>query len=81
MAIPIFFYHPSDSLQSFQKGGIIQQTDIMPSVLGFLGHREPIFGFGKNMFAKSKENWAVNYYGGFQFFQGNYLLQLNNATA
>lgn len=81
MAIPIFFYHPSDSLQSFQKGRIIQQTDIMPSVLGFLGHREPVFGFGKNVFAKSVENWAVNYYGGFQIFQGDYLLQLNNATA
>lgn len=80
MAIPLFFYHPSDSLQSF-KGGIIQQTDIMPSVLGFLGYQQPVIGFGKNIFANPLKSWAVNYYGGFQLFEDDYLIQLNNAKA
>lgn len=80
MSIPLFFYHPSDSLQAY-KNGIIQQTDIMPSVLGYLGYTQSIIGFGKNIFADSTRNWAVNYYGGFQLFEGDYLIQLNNAKA
>lgn len=76
MAIPIFFYHPSDSLQAFLPGNI-QQTDIMPSVLGYLGYKGPVLSFGKNIFAASPESWVVNYYGGFQLIQNQYLYQRN----
>lgn len=80
MAIPIFFYHPSDSLQNFLPGNI-QQTDIMPSVLGYLGYKGPSLSFGKNIFADKPENWAVNYYGGFQLIQDQFLYQYKeNAT-
>ena len=80
MAIPIFFYHPSDSLQAFLPGNI-QQTDIMPSVLGYLGYKGPLLSFGKNVFADKPENWAVNYYGGFQLIQDQFLYQYKeNAT-
>ena len=74
MAIPIFFYHPSDKLKAFLPGNI-QQTDIMPSVLGYLGYRGTVFSFGKNVFAPQPENWVVNYYGGFQLIQNQYLYQ------
>lgn len=80
MAIPIFFYHPSDSLQAFVPGNI-QQTDIMPSVLGYLGFKGSLLSFGKNVFADKSENWVVNYYGGFQLMQDQYLYQRKENTA
>ena len=76
MAIPIFFYHPSDSLQAYLPGNV-QQTDIMPSVLGYLGYKGTIFSFGKNVFADRPSDWVVNYYGGFQLIQNQYLYQRN----
>ncbi|MBM3412455.1 MAG: LTA synthase family protein [Bacteroidetes bacterium] len=76
MAIPIFFYHPSDSLKAFLPGNI-QQTDIMPSVLGYLGYKGSIVSFGKNIFDSQPENWVVNYYGGYQLIQNQFLYQQN----
>jgi phosphoglycerol transferase MdoB-like AlkP superfamily enzyme len=76
MAIPIAFYHPSDSLANWNDR-IVQQTDIMPSVLSYLGYSKPYFAFGKNIFDPKTENFAINYNGGFQLFQDRYLLQLN----
>lgn len=76
MAIPIAFYHPSDSLANLNNR-IVQQTDIMPSVLSYLGYNKPYFAFGKNVFTPQQENFAINYNGGFQLFQDRYLLQLN----
>lgn len=76
MAIPIAFYHPSDSLANLNDR-IVQQTDIMPSVLSFLGYNKPYFAFGKNVFETTAPNYAINYNGGYQLFQDRYLLQLN----
>ena len=80
MAIPILFYHPSDSLQQFNDR-IVQQTDILPSVLSYLGYDKPYLAFGKNVFDPQVDNYAVNYHNGFQLFQDQYLLQLNNGKA
>lgn len=76
MAIPIAFYHPSDSLANLNNR-IVQQTDIMPTVLSYLGYNKSYFAFGKNIFNPQAENFAINYNGGFQLFQDRYLLQLN----
>jgi hypothetical protein len=76
MAIPIAFYHPSDSLANWNDR-VVQQTDIMPTVLSYLGYPKPYFAFGKNVFDPYAENFAINYNGGFQLFQDRYLLQLN----
>lgn len=75
MAIPIAFYHPSDSLTNLNDR-IVQQTDIMPSVLSYLGYDKPYFSYGKNIFDPKEESYAMNNNGGFQLFQDRYLLQL-----
>ena len=76
MAVPILFYHASDSLQQI-KPAIIQQTDIMPTILGYLNYSGSFLSFGKNVMADSIDSYAVNYYNGFQIFQDSLLLQLN----
>lgn len=54
---------------------IIQQVDVMPTVLGYLKYDEPFVSFGRNAFERQTEPFAFNYLNGnYQFFQGDYLL-------
>ena len=58
--IPIAFYHPQ--LTPEKRAEVISQTDIMPSVLAWLGYDEPYFAFGENILtAKKKHPYAVCY--------------------
>jgi phosphoglycerol transferase MdoB-like AlkP superfamily enzyme len=56
---------------------VIQQIDIMPSVLSYLNYNEPFLAFGENVFLQKRKNIAINYYNGFQMIDGDYLLQMN----
>lgn len=80
MAIPILFYHPSDSLQK-RTDRLVQQTDIMPTVLSFLGYHKSFLAFGKNVLNDPSDDFVINYHGGFQLFQGQYLFQLTGSRA
>lgn len=77
MSVPILFYHPSDKTIRKQEKKVIQQIDIMPSVLSYLTYNEPYLAFGENVFQQKRKNIAINYYNGFQIFDGDYLLQMN----
>ena len=58
--IPIAFYHPQ--LTPEKRAEVISQTDIMPSVLAWLGYDEPYFAFGENILtAKKQHPYAVCY--------------------
>lgn len=58
--VPIAFYHPQ--MQAEQRNDIVSQTDIMPSVLGFLGYNEPYFAFGEDVLSQAKEHpYAICY--------------------
>lgn len=76
---PIIFYDPSGELKPGMRDAIAQQIDIMPTVLGYLGYRNPYVGFGVDLFhTPAKDTWAVNYNNGiYQYIKGNYLLQFD----
>ncbi len=77
-SIPILFYAPGDStVRGVDSTTLVQQIDIMPSVLGYLNYDKPYFAFGKNIFKKAPLNFAVNYDGGYQWFNGPYILQFD----
>lgn len=77
-SVPILFYAPGDSTVSgTDSTTLVQQIDIMPSVLGYLHYDKPYFGFGKNVFGKVPLNFAVNYDGVYQWFNGPYVLQFD----
>ncbi|TDE13897.1 LTA synthase family protein [Dyadobacter psychrotolerans] len=77
-SIPILFYSPGDSTVAGRDSStLVQQIDIMPSVLGYLNYDKPYFAFGKNIFKKPPINFAVNYDGVYQWFNGPYLLQFD----
>ena len=77
-SIPIIFYAPGDStMKSRDTTTLVQQIDIMPSVLSYLHYDKPYFAFGKNIFQKPPINFAVNYDGVYQWFNGPYILQFD----
>lgn len=74
-SIPIIFFTPDGSL-SGREERIIQQTDILPSVLGYLNFDEPFVAYGTNVF--KDEGFALNYKDSqYQLFMGDYLLQFD----
>lgn len=77
-SIPILFYAPGDSTMTGRDTTtLVQQIDIMPSVLGYLHYDKPYFAFGKNIFKNPPLNFAVNYDGVYQWFNGPYILQFD----
>ena len=77
MSIPIIFYHPTDTLLRKIDNSVVQQTDIMPSVLSYLNYSGDIVSFGKNIFDSVGNNTAANYMNTFRWVQDNYVLEYN----
>ena len=75
--VPVAFYHPQ--LDPERRPDIVSQTDIMPSVLGFLGYNEPYFAFGEDALSKHKEHpYAICYNATvFQIFSDSLLVQFD----
>ena len=60
--VPIAFYSPKWTEGELRMEGAVSQTDIMPSVLAFLGYSKPFFAFGENALTQAKQHpWAVCY--------------------
>ena len=80
-SIPIFFYKPGSDWHEF-KPEIIQQVDIMPTVLGYLHYDKPYVAFGRDVFKNDVEPYAFNYLDQmYQSFRGNYLLQFDGTKS
>jgi phosphoglycerol transferase MdoB-like AlkP superfamily enzyme len=76
-SVPVIFFKPDNSLARREQE-IFQQTDIMPSVLGYLNFDESYVAFGRDDFKEDQEPFAFNYKDqAYQFFQGDYLLQFD----
>jgi phosphoglycerol transferase MdoB-like AlkP superfamily enzyme len=59
-SIPLLFYMPSQISPGLSPE-IAQQSDIMPSILGFLGYDGPWLAFGNNLFDSLDYRFSVNY--------------------
>jgi phosphoglycerol transferase MdoB-like AlkP superfamily enzyme len=76
-SIPIIFYEPGSTKQ-VMRNEIIQQVDVMPTILGLLSYDKPYVAFGRNVFDTTQEPFAFNYLNNtYQSFRGNYLLQFD----
>ena len=61
---PIIIYNPSQPIGEIQNK-IVQQIDIMPTILGLLNYQKKYLGFGIDILnAPENETWAVNYLDG-----------------
>lgn len=75
MSIPIIFYHPGDTILRKTDSTVVQQTDIMASVLSYLNYSGDIVSFGKNIFDPTQPNTAASYMNVFRWVQNNYVLE------
>lgn len=74
-SIPILFYYPGGDLKG-TTDKLIQQADIMPTVLNYLNYDKPYFALGFDVFSNKNNNFVVNNNdGNFSFYLGDYLLQ------
>jgi len=79
--VPIVFYCPSDTLGG-RRDAIAQQSDIFPSILGYLGYDKPVISFGQDLFnTPDDQTWAANLQNGlYSYYTGDYLLQFDGQS-
>ena len=79
--VPIIFYCPQDTLCG-RRNAIAQQSDIYPSILGYLGYDKPVISFGQNLFGTpDEETWGATYQNGlYSYYMGDYLLQFDGGN-
>lgn len=80
--VPLLFYHPTDLSLKGKKEQTAQQTDILPTILGYLRYDRPYPAFGTSQLkSPTDQSFAVGCHDGHIFYiQGNLLL-LTDGTA
>ncbi len=77
-AIPIVFYYPGGELKGVSDK-LVQQIDIMPTVLNYLHYDKPYFSFGFDAFSPDRNNFVVSNIGNiYNFFKGDYFMTYGN---
>ena len=81
--VPIILFDPGNKqLTGFDQNTIVQQNDIMPTVLNMLNYPKPYIAFGNDMFEQESEHFTINYVGdSYQLIMNGYMLQHNGALA
>ncbi len=75
-SIPILFYMHGSKLKGMDDE-IVQQADIMPSILDYLNYDKKYFAFGNDIFDRNTEHYAFNSSGVVkQLYMNDYLLQM-----
>ncbi len=79
--IPILFYDPSNSFSAPQQN-LMQQVDILPSVLDYLQYNETYSSFGQSIFDTLETRYAYMYAEGFyQILDEQYLLLFDGKSS
>ena len=80
-AIPLVFYMPGNIRPEISRE-IAQQSDIMPSILGYLNYKKPYVAFGNNLFDTTSYRFSVSYLNGtYQLIKDGYSLQFDGSKA
>ncbi len=82
--VPILFYDPSGEMPRGVMPGIMQQLDILPTVLGWLGYDRPFISMGNDALNTPEDKrWAFNRAQIPTLYMGDYYIQTDedcNAT-
>lgn len=74
-SIPIVLFAPGDTNLQGMDSTTIQQTDIMPTILDYLGYQKPFFCYGNSVFRNTGKHDAFQFANGmYQITTGNYTL-------
>lgn len=59
-AIPLLFFHPGSDLKGMSKI-TAQQTDVLPTVLNYLGHKKSYLAYGSDLFDTTATHFSIHY--------------------
>lgn len=78
--IPIVFYAPGDSIAG-RRECLAQQSDILPTVLGYLGYDRPFVAFGQNLLDTPDEDvWVADCQNGiYLFYRGGLMIKFDGS--
>ena len=62
-AIPLLFFQPGDELKG-RSTLVAQQTDILPSVIDYLGYDKPYVAYGSSLFDTTAPHFSVHFISG-----------------
>jgi len=80
-AIPLLFFRPGDELKGMSKT-IAQQTDIMPTILGYLCYDRKYIAFGTDLFDSTESHFSVHFSSGvYGLFKDNYLIEFDGSKS
>ena len=80
--VPIIFYAPGDSaLHGYDQQRVVEQADVMPTVLSYLHYDQPYLAFGKDMLSTDPEkthalHWVASS-NGYEFVKGDYVIEFD----
>lgn len=70
---PFIMYKPDGSLKG-TSDELVEQIDLMPSILGYLNYNKPFVAFGRNIFDPKQEPFVITYASSsYQLLMGDYL--------
>ncbi|MDN5203253.1 sulfatase-like hydrolase/transferase [Fulvivirgaceae bacterium BMA10] len=76
-AVPIILFKPGSDLVG-RKDYVVQQADVMPTVLNYLNYDGSFVSFGNDMLNDSTRHFALNYTGNaYQLIQNEHVLQFD----
>lgn len=76
---PVIIFDPSGNIEAGERGGIAQQTDILPTMVNYMGYGKDYIAFGCDLFNTPEDKtWAVSCLNGiYQFVKGDRILQFD----
>ncbi len=80
--VPIILYSPGDaSLRGYDEERVVEQIDIMPTVLSYLHYDQPYIAFGRDMLnGSADEGFALHWLpesSSYEYVWGDYALQFD----
>ena len=80
-SVPILFYKPGE-IQHKISHHIVQQIDIMPSVLDYLGYPEPFYSFGHSVFTDTSDCYGYQCRNQiYQIYNSKYILYFDGSKS
>lgn len=76
-SIPLLFFKPGSELKG-KSSLVAQQTDIMPTVLSYLGYEKKYLAFGTDLFDTLTPHFSIHYISGlYGLIKDHYYLEFN----
>ena len=80
-SIPILFLFPEEGMKGIRQE-IVQQTDLMPTLLTYLGYDQDFIAFGTDMLNANDPHFSVHYVAGiYTLIKGDHVLEFDGSTS